>query len=667
MRRPGWSDQILKVAVMTFLMALLALALGHNRVFGRLKRSSRMRGKTPAPAGKGTAIKQPGRMSPPLGLGGVSIGDKEKTFLMTAANKAFRELKATGRLPDVSALGPVPPVCARKSNWVLFLTLYAPAKRPLRVTVLGERALYESLLEAVKQVWTHPAYKARRFDRDYRVRIKLDIVKDIAPVPYDRRDVFSRESVTEVAGLMLETDRAFGWLLPADLKRHNIATKGEMLNVAARLSGLPELAWRNPNCNVLRLKTISFINKTPGADDYLDIVRTHPAVGEITPQKLMQACFYGAKYLSRNQQANGRFLYQYLAAMDRKVEAPYSIVRHCGVTWSLFQLYGVTGIDEFKKAGEKAVGHFFKNLYIDIRRPEMAYIAKSVGQPRKVYLGGSALGAVALLERKRRLAGDERHDTLIRSLLDFIVFMQTPVGRFNCIYDVDLDKRYNSPELGASILYYPGEATLALVMGGKVLGEPKYLVAARKSIDYLTKSRDLTLDPETDTIPPHDHWLCLSIHEISSVAPVESDAEYAYRVVLSMEKAHYTEGNSPAPDFTGGKRSDGPPSACGTATDIEAYASTWFVLDYWSRRKPEWKQKRDNCFKWAVRSAKFLLAHQLLPENSYYIPNPDRAMGGITGNPTTTMIRSDYIQHSISACIRLTEILRLSSKDKEGN
>lgn len=666
---PNCKRDILIVVAVVAVAALVALALGHNRAFGSRYKLVQLPAPAPAAEDQGAAGRNAETQRPQFGVSLVKIGPAEKRFLLETINKAFSSLKTKQRLPELSELGKIPEACQEDGAWGFFLTLYAPAKRPLRV-VVQEKTLLLSALVAAENTFKQPAYRIRRFDRDHRVKLKIDILRDVKPLDVKERPVFSTEPITSVIGLQIIKGGKISYTLPSDLIRYNVSTQMDLLRLAASRAGLQPFSWRDHDCKVNILTTTSWVSREPGSSDYYDIVRAFPLVTEVTEQKLLGCCVYGGRYLATSQYQSGQFTYNYIASSDQPDNDNYNIVRHAGVCWALYKLYGMTkrlgfANDEYRDAADRGMDYLLNFIQLDKRKGWM-FVSEGRNVGEDVNIGATALAAIALLERRRQIPGDNRYDKqVVLLMLRFLRSMQTESGRFNCSYDFKMDKRFTDPSLGAALLYYPGETTLALVMGAKILGDPDCLEAARRSLDYLTQKRDLTLDPNVDTVPPHDHWAVNAIEEMADIDPRRRDAIYAYKVARSMGRFQFTEKTAPSPDYVGGKRAVIPPSVCATATDLEAYTGAWLALRRWTKDDPDMRAKQQECLVWAKRAACFVLSNQFVPENSYFIPNPTRALGGVHASPTTSFVRNDYVQHTLCAMIKMSAVLKLAAAEQE--
>ena len=59
-----------------------------------------------------------------------------------------------------------------------------------------------------------------------------------------------------------------------------------------------------------------------------------------------------------------------------------------------------------------------------------------------------------------------------------------------------------------------------------------------------------------------------------------------------------------------------------------------------------------------LMAARFQLNQQYRPENSYFLPNPRRALGAFRGAPNDLEVRIDYVQHSVSGLIGTLDMLK---------
>jgi hypothetical protein len=82
----------------------------------------------------------------------------------------------------------------------------------------------------------------------------------------------------------------------------------------------------------------------------------------------------------------------------------------------------------------------------------------------------------------------------------------------------------------------------------------------------------------------------------------------------------------------------------------EANVGTYLLSQHWKRADPEVLD--------TIRSAmRYLVDQQIRPESAYLLPNPARALGGLTQTPMRSQIRIDYVQHAAAAMVRALPLI----------
>src|SRR5690606_7460370 len=96
-----------------------------------------------------------------------------------------------------------------------------------------------------------------------------------------------------------------------------------------------------------------------------------------------------------------------------------------------------------------------------------------------------------------------RFDDLTRTLAEWILYMQRPDGSFRHRYDVAAAQ----PDESAHLLYYSGEAALALARMHAVFGDARYRDAAERALDDLIGWYDFFAG---GFFYGEDHWTCIA-------------------------------------------------------------------------------------------------------------------------------------------------------------
>jgi hypothetical protein len=104
-----------------------------------------------------------------------------------------------------------------------------------------------------------------------------------------------------------------------------------------------------------------------------------------------------------------------------------------------------------------------------------------------------------------------------------------------------------------------------------------------------------------------------------------------------------TAAETPAADFVGGTVQSLPPEAGDTADDLGVFAAARFLGDGESAAAAE-------------RAAGYLLGLQFLPENSYYLSDPEEAAGGVREQPTSNLVRVTTMDSVLRGLTQLVEV-----------
>lgn len=384
-----------------------------------------------------------------------------------------------------------------------------------------------------------------------------------------------------------------------------------------------------------KLRFASFV-EAPGGSPALPLYRGNVLGGTPTAADLLWASRAGGDYLVRHQLPEGSFNYLYRADTD-SVATSYNLLRHAGSCYALFELFGATNDPRYLAAGQRGVEY----LLTQVKGPRSEHADRSfeaIAPPdEEAKLGGAALAILAILEH-HEVTGDDRWLDRAGKLAEFMLFMQEASGRFESKYFYDLAKA----EPFESI-YYPGEAILAFTRLHDATGQKRYLEAAHRGARWLIDVRDASKStPEL----PHDHWLLMGLAEIH---PKTKDAKllnHAQRIAEAILGAEHR--NAEFPDWNGGFYD--PPRATPTATRGEALVAM-HRLALANNLDPEPYRAA------LLRFAAFQLRCQITPENAFFLPRPDRALGGLRSGLADYEVRIDYVQHSVSAWLGLRGVL----------
>ena len=251
----------------------------------------------------------------------------------------------------------------------------------------------------------------------------------------------------------------------------------------------------------------------------LGVIRVVIAPAELcgsgSASEFRSAASDAATWLRVNQFEDGSYAYEYDRDTDSYPNA-YNVVRHAGVTMSLYQVAGRLGDDEAFGAAESGSAWLLDNMvYRD------GWGGPTNGSTIKV--GSAALMTIALAER-RLMTGETVYDDVMRALGNFMIAQQKENGGFFTKWFVATE----TMDRVSTSAYYPGEALWALALLHEAFPDEGWDAAAWATADFVTLLRD---DEEDVPFPPlNDHWASYGLAEMAEWGLDEHHIDYARRL-----------------------------------------------------------------------------------------------------------------------------------------
>jgi hypothetical protein len=233
------------------------------------------------------------------------------------------------------------------------------------------------------------------------------------------------------------------------------------------------------------------------------------------PSTLSAAAADGGGWIERGQADDGTYVYEYDRAADETLPG-YNIVRHAGVTMSLYQLVRA-GNDDLLASADLGLAWMLDRLV-----PAGGGVA-FVENENEARLGASALMAAALAQR-REATGDGRYDDELRGLATFMTGQITTGGQMLERYDLTT----GSPVQGQTSRYATGEASWAFAQLHNLFPGDGWDRPAREVLDYLATERD---EVEQLVPPPWpDQWAAYTLGELAPSGLDPEHVDYARRL-----------------------------------------------------------------------------------------------------------------------------------------
>ena len=402
-----------------------------------------------------------------------------------------------------------------------------------------------------------------------------------------------------------------------------------------------------PVSDLYRFRTDTFV-ESPDHRSALPLYRGVPPPPKLTGAALRAAALEGGRYLVAHQAPNGRYLYEHDLVTGQKTDprsTNYSMPRHAGTTYFLAELYRITKEEWLREPIERAFAHLAELLaagHCGGTLPDGTAFDCVLDRNESVsQLGSTALAVVALAEYERA-TGDQRYRPLATKLAAFILYMQRPDGSFRHLYN----PRTKQPDDKAELLYYSGEAALALARMYVITGDTRYSQAAERALDWLVDWYDFFLG---GFFYGEEHWTCIAAEAIWPAVKKPKYEEFCDGYGEFLRAQQPEPGELPDEDDFAGAYSFTPfvpPYNTPAGSRTEAMISAYLLGKHHGDPDPAIAAQ--------IRAAlQYALGQQIRPDNDFDAAGS--ADGGMPGSPIDRSVRIDYVQHVCSAMIRASE------------
>lgn len=401
---------------------------------------------------------------------------------------------------------------------------------------------------------------------------------------------------------------------------------------------LPDEAWDEQRPSLRRFRTAEFVERPGQLPERLVAGRVIQPPPQ-TVDDYRAAALDGVRWLDGMLQPNGRFQYDYDPLADAPFDFGYSLPRHSGAAYFLAFAHRKTGDPTARAAAARALDYVVERELRDCNPAP----GRCVGQGGVVDAGSTALTIVAMAEYERG-THEGKYLEPLRRLTEFLVWLQEPDGDFVHLYDVTENRRF--PD---RLLYYSGEAALALVEAYRVLQDPALLDRIRAALDFLTTENWSFFG--SAYFYGEEHWTCIAAFE--AFPEVQSDAylEFCEEFAAFLREMQTEEGEPPF-GFEGAYVVTPflAPRTTPVAGRTEATVATYKLGEAMGRPNLVVLEQ-------VRRSLSFLIRLRYGPDASPLFQRPDRAAGGMPGGFDDPVVRIDYVQHAGNALLGGADIL----------
>lgn len=346
-------------------------------------------------------------------------------------------------------------------------------------------------------------------------------------------------------------------------------------------------------------------------------------IGQPDTDVLSQVIGDASNFLSRQVDAEGRFIYGYHPCFDRQIPA-YNALRHASTTYSMLEAWELTREPRLLAAIKRALEYLCRAF---IRTAGgMAFV---VDTGDEVKLGANAT-AILAMSKYASLVDADRYAATMEKLALGVLHMQARDGSFTHVL--------NWPDLAVKekfrIVYYEGEAAFALMRLYSLTKDGRWIAAVEKAFEHFI---------EKDYWQHHDHWLGYCTNELTLYRP---ELRY-FRFGIQNFDGFL--------DFVLQRITTFP-------TLLEMMMAGRKMLDR-LKEMPEGAQLLagvdEEKFNRAMHfRAAYLLNGYFWPEYAMFFRNPDRILGSFFIRHHAFRVRIDDVEHYLSGLVAYREYLK---------
>jgi hypothetical protein len=377
------------------------------------------------------------------------------------------------------------------------------------------------------------------------------------------------------------------------------------------------------------LRRIRVVRSIPG-----DPPAPGAEVGVFTHEDVRAAAIAAGRFLARGVNAEGHFRYLIDAPTNRTL-AGYDWPRHAGATYFLAQIAALSGDPEVGSAALRAAGWMRDHAMTECGA------ARCIGSERVVDVGATSLAVIAFVEIARTKL-DPTYALIVPALTAFLRDQQRPNGDF--MHEFDRETRR---PIDIQLIYYTGEAALALSRAHALLGDPRDVEAASRALAYL-------VGPGWSFFGSRyyfgeEHWTCQAMDDLWDRAPNPAALDFCLRWHAFGRRVQYAAGDTPY-DAEGayGVGPLVPPHLTPAGSRSEAALATLEAA-----RKAGIDEGELGPLETQIRkSIAMLLRHQFRPGPRHLLADPAAVEGAMPASEVDWQLRIDFVQHTGGALIR---------------
>ncbi|MFZ6015626.1 MAG: AMMECR1 domain-containing protein [Patescibacteria group bacterium] len=381
--------------------------------------------------------------------------------------------------------------------------------------------------------------------------------------------------------------------------------------------------WQDKDTDIFIFDTLTF--KSNRKFEVQDLYRYSDLVDieEITNKFIYDRVLLGGLWFVNNVDKDTKLLeYEYHPSLD-EYSRTNNYVRQFASLWAMSELKKFTGGADWDELINHSLDWYLEDKVEAEADDGSKYLYLNTDGTGK--MGYSAFIMLTLLNMKDY----PNRDDLLRGLADGILHQQQEGGMYKTYFE-------SSNNSGQD--FYPGEAMLGLMRYHEETKDEKYLKSVEKAFPYY---RDYWRNNKNTAFVP---WQSQTYYLLYKQNKNQELADFVFEMNDWLID-NYQNLPRKYPDLEGGfKHEPGNSSSAYMEGVADAYALAVLADD----------KEHMSKYKSAIeKGTRFILQSQYHYDNVFYLPNPDRALGGFRESLTANDQRNDYTQHAVSALMKV--------------
>ncbi len=552
--------------------------------------------------------------------------------------------------------------------------IWRSARRDNLVKSVVDAALAVHERWAVRQERRHGPLE-RALDR---LALEIEIFHDHGLLGDRSLSLMWRAVEPGIYGVILEQPKKYRYMLPSTSVYSSRERVEDYLASVSKEADLGDEGWSRSDVKLTRFRTVHFREARPGGP----VVRLYRGIPPVGPEVQTRAAYekalaLSADWLVDNQKADGQFMYSYFPEKDRDPNQR-NIVRHGLAAYGLAMAYECDHRETTRAAAVKALEYMFESTRWGEGPPapdgstgpadewqgkriprNMAYV-RYTDADKNGPIGKMGTVAAAVFTLTHLAGAGDMPPEWRRTLLgygEFLLFMQKEDGSFHHYYCTSNHSYY-----GTETTIYPGEILLDLSRIYGATGDEKYAEAFERGTRFYDRwwknvsgqrlPDGTYTDPVRVDLVQFVPWISMAMADmvprVVAAQPARARDYARFGIDASVwiaDEYQFDDARSFFPDYLGGyyKMATELPAMHGcvyTEGTAAAYQLARLTGD----------PRRRKLHRATVLGCRFAIQQIVTPGVSdFWMPNPQRAHGGVRYSLNGNKLRIDYSYHSMSA------------------